>query len=233
MAVLSHTSAAWLWGLLSGCPAPAHVTVPKRGHDRHSIHLHYASGLNDTDRDIRERIPVTALPRTLLDLAATTPRRLDRAIERSEQLRLFDLPAVDSLLARSAGHPGCGRLRRALDAYREPAFTRSFLERRFLPLLRKAGLPVPAVNTFVDGFEIDMYWAHERFAIELDGWETHRSRAAFERDRLRQEELKLAGIEMVRITYGRIAREPEAVVKRVAALLEHRRKGLARRTPQR
>jgi very-short-patch-repair endonuclease len=202
------------------------VSVPIRGHHRVGIQVHRAPALNDADRAEREEIPVTAVPRTLLDIAATAPRRLDRAIERSEQLGSFDLGATDSLLVRTAGHPGAGRLRQAVAVYREPAFTRSHLERLFLALVRKTGLPRPSVNTFVAGFELDMYWPRERFAVELDGYETHGTRAAFERDPVRQEDLKLAGIEIVRITYRRITAEPELVAERLAALLERRRREL-------
>jgi very-short-patch-repair endonuclease len=223
-ALLSHSSAGWLWGLLSQCDKPIQVSVPRRGHARLSICAHHAPALSGEDRAFRERIPVTALPRTLLDLAATIPcHRLDRAVERSEQLGLFDLLAIDSLLARITGHRGAGRLRSALRAYRDPAFTRSSLERQFLDLVRSAGLPTPSANMFIAGFEIDMYWPLERFAVELDGYEHHRNRVAFERDRLRQEELKLAGIEMIRVTAARIAREPELVMERLATLLARRR----------
>jgi hypothetical protein len=98
----------------------------------------------DDDRAVLDGIPVTSLARTLLDLAAMLPaNRLRRAIERSEELHLFDLGPVDSLLARAGGHPGAGRLRRALVLYRPPPFTRSGLERRFLELVEKAGLPSP------------------------------------------------------------------------------------------
>jgi very-short-patch-repair endonuclease len=223
-ALLSHASAAWLWNLFPTCPSPIHVTVSTRGHRVPSICLHHAPAVSDEDRALREGIPVTALPRTLLDLAATVERaRLERAIERSEQLGIFDLRAVEALLTRIRGHHGCGRLRRALRAYRDPAFTRSELERRFLALAREAGLPRPSVNTFVADYEIDMYWPRERFAVELDGYEHHRTRAAFERDRLRQEDLKLAGIEMIRVTATRVAREPEALIGRVRKLLAQRR----------
>ncbi len=146
-AVASHASAAWLWGLLRTRPDTLHVTVSKRRSQRAAFRLHFSS-LAEEDRSVCEGIPLTALPRTLLDLAATfEPRRLERAIERSEELRLFDLHAVDALLARSAGHPGAGRLRKALAIYRDdPAFTRSRLETRFLDLVKAAGLPVPAMN---------------------------------------------------------------------------------------
>lgn len=227
-ALLSHVSAAWVWGLAPTCPALPHVSVPIRGHRRTGIQVHRAPALDAADRAEREGIPLTAVPRTLLDLAATASRRLDRAIERSERLELFDLRAVDSLLTRTVGHAGSGPLRKALDVYREPAFTRSDLERRFLALVRKSGLPKPAANTFVAGFELDLYWAHERFAVELDSYEYHGGHTSFEQDRMRQEDLKLAGIEMTRITAGRIEREPIAVTQRLHRLLTQRRKELSR-----
>jgi very-short-patch-repair endonuclease len=173
-------------------------------------------------------MPVTSIPRTLLDLAAVlAPARLDRVLDLSERLYLFDLRALDALLGRTYGHRGHGRLRRALLAYREPSFTRSELERAFLELVRRAGLPRPSVNFFVAGQEIDMYWRHERFGVELDGYEFHRTRAAFERDRRRQEDLKLAGVEIVRLTSRRIEREPDQVVHRLHVLLARRRAELS------
>jgi very-short-patch-repair endonuclease len=203
------------------------VTVPYRGHRRRSIRLHHAPALAPQDRATRDAIPVTSIPRTLLDLAAVlAPARLDRALELSERLDLFDLRALDALLARTCGHRGHGRLHRALLAYREPSFTRSELERRFLDLIRRAGIRRPSVNFFVAGQEIDMYWPRERFGVELDGFEFHRTRAAFERDRRRQEDLKLAGIEIVRLTSRRIERDPVQVAHRLRVLLARRRNEL-------
>src|SRR4029077_10989540 len=157
-ALLSHVFAAWLWGLLRQRPGAIHVTAPTRRRVRPRISVHHAH-LSDEDRALREGIPVTAVPRTLPDLAAMLPaERLQRAIERSEELRLFDLGPVDALLARTGGHPGAGRLRRALALYRPPAFTRSGLERRFLDLVRESGLPIPSMNLNHEGYELDAYW---------------------------------------------------------------------------
>jgi hypothetical protein len=191
------------------------------------MRLHFAR-LSNEDRAVCEGIPVTSLARTLLDFAATaSPTRLDRAIERSEERGLFDLRAVDALLCRAGGHRGAGPLRRALAIYRdEPAFTRSRLERRFLELVKSAGLPAPSMGFNEAEFELDAYWQPERFVVELDVYETHGSRAAFESDRLRQEELKLMGIEMIRVTGPRLDREPKAVIGRVATLLALRRRQL-------
>jgi hypothetical protein len=167
-----------------------------------------------------EGIPVTALPRTLLDLAGTVSHDwLEKMVERSEELGLFDLRPVEDLLARTAGHHGHARLRKAIALYRPTSFTRSGLEKRFLELCLEAGLPQPRMNYVEHGFELDCYWPEQRFAVELDLFETHGTRAAFERDRKRQEDLLLAGIDMTRVTGVRLEREPDAVIERVARLL--------------
>lgn len=226
-AVASHRSAAWLWELERARPGTIDVTAPTRRHRRTALQLHYAA-LTGEDRAIRDGIPVTSLPRTLLDCAGALSRdRLDRLLERAEQRSLLDTTPIEALLARTRGHRGAARLRRALELYRPPPFTRSGLERRFLELVRRAGLPVPSTGYIVAGYELDVYWWQERFAVELDVYETHGSRHAFEQDRRRHEDLKLDGVEMIRVTGIRLAREPKTVMERVRLLLEQRRAEMA------
>jgi len=166
---------------------------------------------------------VTSVARTFLDVAATSrPRRLQRMLERSEELRLFDLGPIESVLGRNKGHHGAGPLRRAITLYRPAPFSRSGVERRFLELVEEAGLPKPATGFNEAGFELDVYWPEQGFAVELDTYETHGTRAAFERDRLRDEELKLSGIELVRVTGTRLKREPTEVIRRIAHFLSDR-----------
>ncbi len=222
-ALLSHRSAGWLWGILSK-PSQIEVTGPERRRPRGSIRLHHSQVLIEDDRAIRDRIPVTALPRTLLDLAAVlTPRGLERAIEHSERLDLFDLVPVEELLSRVKRHHGVRRLRRAVALYRhDPAFTREEFERRFLRLLRESSLPQPSVNFFTEGYELDVYWPHERFAIELDSFEFHGTRRAFERDHRRLEDLKVAGIEVVPVTWRRLNEDPQELLERISTLLADR-----------
>jgi very-short-patch-repair endonuclease len=231
-AVASHLSAGWLWGLLHSQPGTIHVTAPSVRRAKRAFVVHSAD-LLPRDRTALKDIPVTSLARTKLDLAAMlSMSRLERVLERSEERGVFDLAAIDDLLARTMGHPGHGPLRAALAIYREnledPAFERSKLERLFRKLLKRAGLPAPSMNFNVLGYELDAYWEPERFAVELDVYETHGSHAAFERDRLRQEDLKLKGVEMIQVTGPRLDREPQAVVARVAAHLELRRHQLLR-----
>lgn len=222
-ALLSHFSAGWLWDVAKVNPEPIHVTTSVWRTPRPPLHLHQSLALTAEDRALVEGIPVTALPRTLLDLAATVRFSwLEKMIERSEDLGLFDLREVEELLARTVGHHGHRRLREAIALYQSSSFTRSGLERRFLELWRQTGRPQPRANYVEHGFELDCYWPEYRFAVELDVFETHGTRAAFERDRKRQEDLLLAGIVMTRVTGPRLEREPEAVIARVAQLLAQR-----------
>jgi hypothetical protein len=199
------------------------VTSPVPRKPRPPIRLHHSRILTDADRALEERIPVTALPRTLLDCAAESrPAHLQRMLERSEELKLFDLGPVEDLLERSGRHAGRGRLRRAISLYQPVPFTRSGFERLFFEAVLRAGLPRPATNYVEAGFELDVYWPAQRFAVELDTYGTHGTHGAFERDRLRDEDLMLVGIEMIRVTDVRFHREPKAVLNRVSTLLARR-----------
>jgi hypothetical protein len=230
-AVASHNCAGWLWGLTKRRPGTFHLSAPSDRRHKPGMVVHSAC-LDERDLDVVEGIPVTAVPRTLLDLAALySLSALERCMERAEELGQFDLSAIDDVLVRNRGHSGAGRLHRAVDSHRpDPAFTRSNLERRFRALAKQAGLPAPAMNFNVAGYELDAYWEAERFVVELDVFETHGSRVAFERDRRRQEELLLIGIEMIRITGPRLKREPKATITRVGAHLERRRGEISQRS---
>jgi very-short-patch-repair endonuclease len=221
--VASLYSAAWLWDLQRYRPDTVHVTVPSPRRARRPFVVHHAN-LAAADRAIREGIPVTSLPRTLLDLAAELhPDRLGSALQRAEERKLLDLRTLDEILRRVPHHPGATALCQALDIYRPPtSFTRSDLEKHFLALVLAAGLPRPRTNFFLGSHELDAYWPEHRFAVELDVYETHGSRRSFEEDRVRNEDLLLAGIAMDRITGARLEREPEVVLARLGRLLAER-----------
>lgn len=229
-AVASHGSAAYLWGLYRYAPETIDVTAPIRRRAKRKFRVHFSSIVAPEDRGEREGIPVTSVSRMLLDLAIRArPDQLERLLERAEEGDLFDLAAVEDVLDRAGGHRGRGPLRRALALYKpDPSFTRSRFEKSFRRRVIAAGLPTPSMNFNVEGYELDAYWQDLRFAVELDLYETHGTRAAFERDHLRQEELKLLGIEMIRITRPRFQREPEAVMRNLATFLQRRRAELHR-----
>jgi very-short-patch-repair endonuclease len=226
-ALLSHWSAAWLWGLMRTDPVPIHVTTPIPRKARPWLQIHRSRTFGDEDRAVREHVPVTSVARTALDLAAGVRRRsVDRLLRRAEELELFDLPEFDSVLSRNRGHRGAAPLQRAIALYEPPRFTRSGVEEYFAELLGQAGFPRFSTNYVEAGYELDVYWPELRFAVELDVFETHGSRLSFEEDRLRAEQLKLAGVEMVRVTGLRLEREPERVLRRLRRLLALRRREL-------
>lgn len=232
-AVASHGSAAYLWGLYRYAPETIDVTAPIRRRAKRDFRVHFSSILAAEDRGEHEGMPVTSVPRTLLDLAiGANSDQLDRLLERAEERDLFDLRAVEDVLDRAGGHRGRGRLRRALAIYQpDPSFTRSRFEKHFRRLVIATGLPAPSMNFNVEGYELDAYWPDLRFTVELDLFETHGTRAAFERDHVRQEELKLIGVEMIRVTKPRLDREPQAVIGNLAVLLQRRRHELHAQAP--
>lgn len=166
-------------------------------------------------------VPVTSVARTQLDLAwKLRGDQIARFLARSEELGLLDLAAIEAVIERNRGHHGAKRLRHALAIYEPPLWTRSEFERRFVDTLVVAGLPRPATGWNEVGHEIDIYWPECRFGIELDAYETHGTRQAFETDRDRDLDFALAGIKTVRISEHRFRRDPKGVIARVARLLE-------------
>jgi very-short-patch-repair endonuclease len=166
-------------------------------------------------------IPVTSPARTLLDLAAVAPSHdLERAFDEALTQRLTTTASLTAAVERAQGHHGAGRVRALLARSEEPALTRSEAERRFLALVREARLPAPMVNAHVAGYLVDFLWRDSRLIVEIDGYRFHSSRAAFERDRLRDAELNAAGFRVVRVTWRQLVEEPVAVIARLARALE-------------
>jgi len=221
-AVLSHASAAAAWGLVADHGARFEITTPAaggRGRGRLKV---YRRVLHEADRTVLDAIPITTVARALLDLAATRPPRvLDRAMERAEELRLFDLAEIGACLRRNPGQRGAERLRAATADLRpaDPRKTRSELERGVLRLIDQHDLPRPAVNLNLHGFEVDLHWPHHRVAVELDAWGTHGTRAAFERDHARDLHLQRHGWRVVRISWRQWRHEPDTVAAALQAVL--------------
>lgn len=209
-AVLSHRSAAALWGLRATARARIEVTTERALRSRPGIQLHRA-GVAADEVAVERGVPVTSVHRTLVDLAAVLPRAdLRRAVEQAEALRLADPLPLDAVVRRHARRRGVARLRAMLDDGIEPTVTRSELERRFLSFLEASGLPRPEVNaTLTIGartFEVDCLWRSARVIVELDGARHHSTRAAFERDRERDRVLQAAGWRVMRVTWRQLRR---------------------------
>ena len=163
------------------------------------------------EREWHKRLPITKIPRTLLDVAASVPAsNLRRALAEAEYRRLVTLDEIHDALRR--GHPGSAALRRAL-AHHQPqlAHTRSQLEEDFLAVCERYALPLPEVNVIVAGLMVDALWREHGVIVELDGHAAHGTPAAAERDRRRELTLRAAGYVVLRYTWWQITRHPELV----------------------
>jgi len=218
-AVLSHRSAAAWWALLPTARALIDVTAHGR-HDLEGIDWHSASSLPDGDRTEHEGVPITAISRTLLDLAEVDTRtRLARALDTAERRNLFDLREMRLLLERSPGRRGQRPLRDLLSNYELVQITRSELEAEFLVFLKDENLPRPESNASVGPYEVDMLWRTQRVIVELDTWDYHGTLQSFESDRERDTELQLLGYVVLRVTARRLKRDRARLASQLRRLL--------------
>ncbi len=185
--------------------------------------MHRPRRLQPADRTARDGIPVTSVPRTLLDLAGVAGQEaLNRATEEADRLGLLQARSLEQMRLRCRGHRGVRKLDVLLAELREPPDVRSELERRFLELCEDRGIPLPATNVRVGDHTVDCHWPAARLVVELDGWRFHRTRQAWERDHARDAALRMAGVEVHRVTYRRLDAEPELVAAEVRELLARR-----------
>ncbi|MQA73176.1 MAG: DUF559 domain-containing protein [Solirubrobacterales bacterium] len=239
-AVLSHASAAELWGIRTRSPAQIEVSVDARRDPRPpGIRVHRRTGLPPAEVTEHLNIPVTSSVRTLVDLASRlAPNHVEAAINEADRRDLVDPEALRSALDRYAGQPGAGRLRTVLDR-RTFTLTDSELERQFLPIARRAGLSIPLTQQRLNGFRVDFYWPELGLVVETDGLRYHRTPADQARDRQRDQAHTAAGLTSLRFTHAQIRYEPayvEATLARVGRLVDRARTGVepgAGRRPRR
>lgn len=199
--LISHATAAALWGLAAVDPTLVHVTVPGGGREkRHGIHTHRARTLAPADRAIRDGVPVTAVARTLLDVAGMVGvHRLRRHVEAADRLDLLDVAATLAACDRARGKRGVGRLRALLADYSGAPDTRSELEDLLQDLIHEFRVPVPLCNVKIAGWSVDAVWHEARLAVELDSWEFHGNRGQFRRDLRKGLAIADAGYEVLRL----------------------------------
>jgi len=211
-AVLSHLSAAALWGLLKPADGPIDVSLPSQsGRRRRSgIRIHRCASLASEAHlspsgeqtrlaplvTVRHGIPVTSVPRTVDDLRRTALPRLARRATRQAEL---------------AGHALAPRMPRR--------GTRSDLEDDFLAFLRRHRLPSPEVNVKVGRYEVDFLWRKERLVVETDFYGTHRGAAAFEDDHQRDMELRRRGLAVHRYTGAQLTSYPAEIAGELGEIL--------------
>jgi very-short-patch-repair endonuclease len=226
-AFASHRSAVALWGLAAPPAGEVNVTVVGRNcRSRGSLRVHRAEMLAAEDRGERNGIPVTAPGRTLIDFAGITDREeAERAIGEALALRLLTEEELIAAMARNPRCAGVAQVKAILGQPGGPARTRSGGERAMLRLIRAARLPPPRVNYPVAGFTADFCWPEQRLIVEVDGYDFHSNRAAFERDHRRDLVHKEAGYEVLRFTGRQLDEEPLVVLAAIVRALGRRAHG--------
>jgi very-short-patch-repair endonuclease len=224
-AVLSHWSAAALWGIRPNSRSVVDVTDPVKSRTWDGIRRHHKA-LPADEVTVREGIPVTTVPRTIFDLAATErPEVVESLVREMEFLELRDPLSLRDLVRRYRRRRGVARMRLVLDRIKDDPVgpKRSELEERFAPFLRGRDLPLPRFNDpiLVGGkrYVVDCHWPEAKEIVELDGWQGHKTRTAFREDRARDRRLRVAGYGVTRLTWNQLEDEPERIAADLRALL--------------
>jgi very-short-patch-repair endonuclease len=217
-ALVSHRSAAEVWGLLPMQAGYIEVTVITRcAGDRPGIRRHRVPALDAADIRERKGIPVTSPARTVLDNARHP--HLEELLAAAFDKGLVTQPEIEQTIARCPNRRGVRRVRALLNQREGPRLTRSWAERRLLSLVRQAGLPVPLTNRLLLGFQVDAMWPDLKVVVEVDGYEFHGDRDAFENDRARDAALVAAGYRVLRFTARQLDEQPLLVLGQLAAAL--------------
>ncbi|HEY1539061.1 MAG TPA: type IV toxin-antitoxin system AbiEi family antitoxin domain-containing protein [Solirubrobacteraceae bacterium] len=211
-AVLSHRAAAHLLSLAPGGPSSPEITVPTTAHRRRpGIVVHRTRALDPLDVASFAGIPVTTVPRVLLDLAPSLePARLARACHEGWVRHGTSPRLIEACIARNPAKPGAARLRRATGA----DITLSVLEDGFLALLREHGLPLPRTNVALRGDTVDCHWPAHGLTVELLSYRYHGTRAAFETDVARRRRSS-----HLAFTYGDVFERPARTATELAVAL--------------
>jgi very-short-patch-repair endonuclease len=217
-AVVSHRSAAEMFGLLPECDGDVHVTVVGRNvAPREGVRRHRVSGMARGEVTSMRGIPVTSVARTICDLAGTeSARETERAFQEALYRRIVTTTGLHDVVKREPRRRGAPVIRALLE---DPRMTRSEKERALLKLLDQAQLPRPLTNVRLHGHLVDAYWPEQRLVLEFDGWQAHGHRNAFERDRKFDQVMLANGLRPLRVTDRHLQNETMALVARIAQSL--------------
>jgi predicted transcriptional regulator of viral defense system len=221
--LLSHHTAAVLWGIQRQRRGLIHVTAGggRQGIERRKGIWVHRCKLAAEDRAMRDGIPVTTVARTLFDFAEIASfDALKGAAEEADRQKLLRLRELEQVCEHGRGRRALRPVRRLIEELRAPDEGRSPLEIRFPAFIREHRLPPPVQNVDVLGHEVDALWPSAKLIVELDSWEYHSHRAAFERDRARDPKLLIAGYRTIRVTHRRLDREPAKLAAEIRQLLE-------------
>jgi very-short-patch-repair endonuclease len=224
--VVSHGTAAWLYGLREARPDRIDVIAPvEAGRKITGIRRRFVPLPTGGEIWRRSGVPVTSPMRTIVDCAGSASADVAAMIEQAAVLGLLDIAAIDRILDGSRRR-GAKRLRRAIEPWRryKPGIKiRSRMEAKLLPLLSEAALPIPKTNVRLRvgarTYEVDFLWRRQKLIVETDGGRFHDNPAAGARDSDRNHALTGAGYRLPRLGWEDLRDRPEATMQELANLL--------------
>jgi very-short-patch-repair endonuclease len=234
-AALSHRDAAALYELRPSNRPRIEVSTAKERTSTAKLDVHGRRLLDARDVTTVRGIPTTTVARTLVDLAEVLAHQaLTKVCDEAERQGKLDMTGIEETIGRLRGRRGAGvsKLRAALAelAAHGATLTRSHLEDQFRALLDAHDLPHPATNFHVAGYEGDVVWPAARLAVELDGWDAHKTRRAFQADRTKGNAVTAAGYVLLRFTHADVVRRPHDTAAAIARELS--RAGESARPPR-
>ena len=216
-ALLCGRAAAVLYGIVKQPPPKPEVLTPRK-RPLAGVNMHRAERIDPCDVTQCRGIPVTTVPRTIVDLAGELASdELARVVHEAGIRYRVTPEAVEAVLARRPNSRGAAKLRRVLRG--DVRVTLSKLEARFLQLLGRHGLPLPETNRLAGGHRVDCRWPEHRLTVELDGYRYHASRHAWENDRRRERDARARGDDFRRYTYGDVYEDPRLMLAELGGLL--------------
>jgi very-short-patch-repair endonuclease len=215
--VISHDSAAALWGLTASPSFVAITLIDRHIKGQPGLQIHRVKTMDLRDLRHHQGFPVTSPARTLIDCGASP--NIDDLLNEARVLKLVKDSDIYAAMDRCPRRKGVTVLRALLEAEKERGFTRSEAERILKRLVSDAGLEPPTFNTKVMGVEADAYWARLKLVVEVDGHRFHGHYRAFQRDRVKANRLVAAGFVVLRFTWPQLTQRPMQVVAEIARTL--------------
>jgi hypothetical protein len=216
-AILCGRAAGWLLGLIKGKPPPPELMTPAKRRIR-GIKTRQSRRIDHWETTTHRRIPVTTVPRTLVDLAAVLSlEQLARACHEAGVVYRTTPRQVEAVLARRPNAPGAGNLRKVMRGEERVALSK--LERGFLAVLKRHGLPLPVTNRPAGSKRVDCRWPDRQLTVELDSYAYHNSRHSWEQDRRREREAHAREDELRRYTYGDVFEDQRCMLAELRGLL--------------
>jgi very-short-patch-repair endonuclease len=192
-----------------------HVSVSSRHRVVEGIKVHRRPALRTTTR---HGIPLTTPVDTIIDLAAAGAN-VEAVVNDADKLDVIRVHVLRQALDSVDPRPGVPALKRMLDRHTF-TLTDSELERFFLPIVRRIGLPRPLTQVWLNGSRVDFYWPELKLVVETDGGTYHRTPMQQTKDAMRDQRHVVAGLTVLRFPHWQIRYEPksvEAVLRAVAS----------------